>query len=216
MGHNHFNNLLDWTTQGKYVRAYASNAVYEGWVADTHKNKNSIILHGAKEVSRDHDRDVGSVFLRTCNTIEVLKPQKKIEFVDLDAVEQYPGYDIDFEPGQDMVRRLYRNRSAGSFPVVTADKKIIINGHKRIAAAKLAGLERHAVEVIDVTPREAQELFELAHPGHDDTNDTTSDTEAPRPATGGQRLNTPARSYHQQNHTALMSDPSTEDRGSPL
>jgi ParB family chromosome partitioning protein len=196
MAHDHFNNLLDWTVQAKYVRVYAANAVYEGWAADVHKNKNSIILHGATEVSRDHDRDIGSVYLRTCNTIEVLKPQKEIAFVDLDEVEKYPGYDIEFEPSLDMVRTAYRNRSTGSFPVVTADRKIIINGHKRIAAAKLAGLERHAVEVIDVTPLEAQELFELAHPDHD-RDDATSETETSQP-TDGQRLNTPDRSHHQQ------------------
>lgn len=195
--HNHFNNLLDWTVQAKYVRVYAANAVYEGWAADVHKNKNSIILHGATEVSRDHDRDVGSVYLRTCNTIEVLKPQKQIAFVELDELKQYPGYDIDFEPSHDMVRSAYRNRSTGSFPVVTADQKIIINGHKRIAAAKLAGLERHPAEVIDVTPREAQELFELAHPDHD-SDPAPDGSEDNQPAAGDQRLNTPHRSYHRR------------------
>lgn len=54
----------------------------------------------------------------------------------------------DFTPRDDVMRRCYRNQFAESFPVVTTDG-VIINGHKRITAAKIVGFERHPVEIIE-------------------------------------------------------------------
>lgn len=189
---NPFNDRLDWAIQGKYVRAYGNNAVYEGWCEMMHHNKNSLILHDAEEINRG--KDVGSVFIRMCDTVEVLKPSKNIEWVALDDLEPYPGYDLDFEPDEDVVRRCSRNRSAGAYPVVTAEEGLIINGHKRVEAAKAAGLDRHAVEVIDVTPKQAQELFEMAHP---DATLTEGQSDSSTAGTNGRRLGSPATGYHQ-------------------
>lgn len=191
---NPFNDQIDWAIQGKLVRAYSNNAAYEGWAVMMHHSKNSIILHDATEINRDHD--VGTVFMRVCDTVEVLKPRKLIEWREVAELEPYPGYDIDFEPEERMIRRAHRNKSTGAFPVVT-DDGLILNGHKRLAACKKAGLERHAVEVVDVTPKQARELFELAHPESELSENSPNEQQEPPSSTTGRRIGGRVRSYHQ-------------------
>jgi ParB family chromosome partitioning protein len=54
----------------------------------------------------------------------------------------------------------------------------IINGHKRIKAARVAGLDHHPVEVIDVTDDQAAELFAVAHRSQlNNTSDGANDSE---------------------------------------
>lgn len=91
-------------------------------------------------------------------------------------MQPYPDHDLDFEPKDRIIRSCYRNQYAKSFPVVREDGTII-NGHKRIEAARVAGLERHPVEVIDVTDEQAAELFAVAHRSQleDSDEEVTSD-----------------------------------------
>jgi hypothetical protein len=53
-----------------------------------------------------------------------------------------------------------------------------LNGHKRVAAARVAGLDSHAVEVVSVSDEVADELLALAHPEHtnSDANEAGGDS----------------------------------------
>jgi ParB family chromosome partitioning protein len=151
---------LDWALQGKYARVDSGSKEYEGWVEIVHHNRGSVILHDA--VNARTDESLGSVYVRVIETAEVVKPKKRVEYRSLDKLRPNPDHDGEFTPDPDIIRRCYRNQYAGSFPVVREDGTII-NGHKRIAAARAAGMEAHPVEVVDVEDDVAAELFQLAH-----------------------------------------------------
>lgn len=159
MADNPFHDTLDWALQGKYARVVERNRTYEGWIERVHHNRGSVVMH---DVTVNDTETFGSVFIRTPDIVEILKPKKRIEWRDLDELQAFPNHDLDFTPSDNIIRACYRNKYAKSFPVVR-ENGTIINGHKRIEAARVAGLERHPVEIIDVTDEQAEELFTVAH-----------------------------------------------------
>jgi ParB family chromosome partitioning protein len=171
---NPFNQSLDWALQGKYARVDSGEQEYEGWIEIVHHNRGSIILHDA--VNTTTGEELGSVFVRVADSVEVLKPRRNIEYRQLDELKAHPEHDGDFEVDPNVVRRCYRNQYAGSFPVVRGDGTII-NGHKRVAAARAAGMEAHPVEVIDVDDEVAGELLRLAHSDEEDSDDDSDEDE---------------------------------------
>ena len=174
MSNNPFHDTLDWALQGKYARVVAEGRTYEGWVERVHHSRGSVVMHN---VTVDDTEELGSVFVRTPDIVEVIKPKKRIEWRSVDELRPFPDHDLDFEPKDDIIQACYRNQYAKSFPVVREDGTII-NGHKRIKAARVAGLDHHPVEVIDVTNEQAAELFAVAHRSQleetaDDENQST-------------------------------------------
>ena len=130
-------------------------------------------MHSA--VNTATGEELGSVFVRVAEVVEVLKPKRRIEYRYLDELHPHPEYDIEFTPDEDVIQRCYRNQYAGSFPVVREDGTII-NGHKRVAAARAAGLEGHPVEVINVSDEVAVELLQIAHPESEDGGEEEDDS----------------------------------------
>ena len=192
MGRNPFNNELEWAVLGKYLRVYDGERTYEGWGVRMHHDKYSILLHSATNTTTGEQ--LGTVFVRDCEAFEVLRQRKHVEWRELDDLQPYPGYDFPFTPTDNMIRRCYRNNSAGGFPVVREDGTII-NGHKRLRAAEVAGLDGHPVEVLNVTDEQAEELFRVAHrreiQQQEQEEGTTISTES------GQRIDgTRRRGYH--------------------
>ena len=178
MTSNPFHDSMDRALQGKYARVVTEGRTYEGWVERVHHSRGSVVMH---TVTVDDTEELGSVFIRTPDIVEVIKPQKRVEWRDVDELQPFPDHDLDFEPKDDIIRSCYRNQYAKSFPVVRQDGTII-NGHKRIKAARVAGLDRHPVEVIDVTDEQAAELFAVAHRSQlentsDDANEPEDDQE---------------------------------------
>lgn len=172
MSGNPFNQTLDWALQGKYVRVRDEGRVYEGWLERVHHARGSVVLH---DTTTDQDEELGGVFIRDPGTVEVLYPKKRVEYRHLEELTPFVEHPRDFEPKDAVIRSCYRNQYAGSFPVVRESGEII-NGHKRVEAAKIAGLERHPVEVIDVTDEQALELYRVAHRQHQHTDDDTDES----------------------------------------
>lgn len=174
MTNNPFHDTLDWALQGKYARVFGDGRTYEGWIERVHHNRGSVVMHN---VTVDDTEELGSVFIRTPDIVEVIKPKKRIEWREVNDLSPFPDHDLEFEPKDDIIRACYRNQYAKSFPVIRKDGTII-NGHKRIKAARVAGLDRHPVEVIDVTDEQATELFAVAHRGQlEHTADAANTTE---------------------------------------
>lgn len=182
MTNNPFNRSLDWALQGKYVRVSDGGNTYEGWLERVHHDRGSVILHDA---TTDEGEQFGSVFIRSPGRVSVLRPRKRIEYRRLDQLTPFSEHPRDFEPKDRVIRSCYRNQYAGSFPVIRESGEII-NGHKRVEAAKIAGLEHHPVEVVNVTDEQARELYRVAHRGHehehtedtdDEETDSTGDTD---------------------------------------
>lgn len=190
MSNNPFNHVLDRTFQGQHVRVSDGDSIYEGYVDRIHHNKGSVVLHNALQVRPRPEEKVGSVYLRTVESMHVTTRQKRIQVVDIDLIDDFPAYDHDFEVVDWHMRSAVRNGFTGSFPLVremwnaTKRRYQILNGHKRIEACRRVGLQNHAVEVIRCSDEEADELFGLAHRSHHaeesstDTDDTqTEDTD---------------------------------------
>lgn len=192
---NPFNDELDWALRGKLVRVHTSHRVYDGWVERVHHQRGSIILHDCEVMNRLEDHKLsdpkrrGSVFIRNPEEVEVKRPRKEIIFPNLELIMDSPYIDHDFEVADDHMQSAYRNRFTGSFPVVrelepdhprydTNDRYELINGHKRIAAAREAGLLRHPCESIRVDDETAKELVALAH----------SETEVSEPSADGESI----------------------------
>jgi ParB family chromosome partitioning protein len=168
MSHNPFNRSLDWALRGKYARVHDGGRTYEGWVERIHHGRGSVILH---DVTTDEGEHLASVFVRSPGTITALEVGKQIEYRRLDDLQAFPEHPQAFDPADDVIRRCARNKYAGSFPVVRENGEIL-NGHKRVAAARRAGLESHPVEVLDVTDEQAHELYRIAHRSHEESDST--------------------------------------------
>jgi hypothetical protein len=160
---NPFNQTLDWALQGKYVRLTADGVKYEGWVERVHHGRGSVVLHSVTKLATGEN--LGSLFVRNPGVVEVIKPRRRIEYRRLEELSEHPDHEGDYTPDEQVIRRCWRNQYAGSFPVVREDGTIL-NGHKRVAAARVAGLDSHAVEVVSVSDEVADELLALAHPEH--------------------------------------------------
>jgi ParB family chromosome partitioning protein len=157
---NPFYLSLDAGLRGKRCRVETDDHTYVGWVERVHHGKGSVVLFDA--VDEETGDQLGAVFVRNPGVVVALTPSKNIEYrrvVDLEPHHEYPG---GVTPKDDVVRACRRQGYAGSLPVVRTDGTIL-NGHKRVRAAEVAGLNRHPVEVVDVTDEQARELFAIAH-----------------------------------------------------
>jgi ParB family chromosome partitioning protein len=186
---NPFNDRLDWALQGKYVEVLTDEYVYRGWVEMVHHQRGSLVMHDCerrvhpKHTDEDwpHQRkkeweNVGSTFIRTPNHVTCLKREqsKNISFINPEICVPYDEHALDFEPTDHHMRLAHRNHYTGGFPVVRElyeeDEQYdinqrfqILNGHKRVEAARRVGLQMHPMEVVHVTDEQAEQLFKIAH-----------------------------------------------------
>jgi ParB-like nuclease domain. len=171
MTSNPFNRSPDWALRGKYARVRDAGRTYEGWIERIHHSRGSVILHDVTTGDGEH---LASVFVRSPGTITALEVGKQIQYRRLDDLQPFPEHPQMFEPDDDVIRRCARNKYAGSFPVVRENGEIL-NGHKRVTAARRAGLESHPVEVVSVTDEQARELYQIAHRSHEADSDKHGD-----------------------------------------
>jgi ParB family chromosome partitioning protein len=160
MTKNPFNDSLDTGLRGKRARVETDSGTFVGWIERVHHSRGSVILFDATE--QDTGDELGAVYVRTPDVVVALTPSKRIENRRLADLDPHPEYHGGVVPKDDVVRACRRAGYAGSFPVVRTDGTIL-NGHKRVRAAEVAGLDRHPVEVVDVTDDQAAELFAIAH-----------------------------------------------------
>ena len=170
-----FTDTVDETLRGKYVRVHSDVGVFEGWAYKIAPDGGSIVLHDVTNTTTEDS--IGSVFLRSCAAVEVLRPTKHIEFVTISDLTPYPQYEPTAPPAPETIRMAYRNQFPGEFPVVR-ENATILTGHEYVAAAEVAGLERIPVEVLAVSDKQAAELFRLAHDEQEINTVRASDTES--------------------------------------
>lgn len=206
MSENPFHNTLDTVLRGKRVRVATDAGTFVGWVERVNHSRGSVVLFDAE--NEDTGEELGAVYVRNPNVVVALTPSKRIEYRRLDELEPHHEYPGGVTPDDDVVRACRRAGYAGSFPVVRTDGTIL-NGHKRVRAAEVAGLEHHPVEVVDVTDEQARELFAIAH------RELAVDAKpnalegltfvftgelSPRPRDGGDRRREPRRRDWRESH----------------
>jgi NAD-dependent DNA ligase (contains BRCT domain type II) len=160
MSRNPFNKTLDTSLRGKRARVETDTGTFVGWVERVHHSRGSVVLFDATD--QDTGDDLGAVYVRTPDVVVALTPSKRIDYRRVDNLTPHPEYPGGVDPKDKVVRACRRDGYAGSFPVVRTDGTIL-NGHKRVLAASVAGLDHHPVEVVDVTDDQARELFKIAH-----------------------------------------------------
>lgn len=170
-----FTDTVDETLRGKYVRVHSDVGVHEGWADRIAPDRGSIVLRDAANITAEES--VGSVFLRSSEAVEVLRPAKRIQFSGLADLDPYPHYESADSPNSEIVHQTRENQFPGEFPVVR-ENGTILNGHEYVAAAERAGLDRIPVEVIAVTDKQAAELFQLAHDDQEVSTAGGKDTES--------------------------------------
>jgi hypothetical protein len=186
-----FADTAEQALRGKHVRVHSDVGIFEGWVDRIAPDRGSIILYDATNTTTEES--IGSIFLRTCEAVEVLRPAKRIEFCATTDLTPYPEYDTGERPAAELVRRACRNQSPGEFPLVR-ESGTVLNGYEYVAAADVAGLEHIPVEMIDVSDTQAAELFRLgddserAAPSED--GDSQSDADQPSTASNDTKSNT--------------------------
>jgi ParB family chromosome partitioning protein len=172
---NPFYTDLDRSFRGKVVRAENGRSTYRGVVSRINHNDSSVVLYDCE--TRDPDGEwthIGAAYLRTVDAMHVVhsaaKHRRRIHYPNIDEVSKSPFYPGEIgTPPDDHIRGAYRNGFTGSFPVCRmVDDEYgryyeLINGHKRLKACEIAGLEHHPVEVIECTDEEAKELVRIAH-----------------------------------------------------
>jgi len=190
---NPFFTELDWALRGKECIVVSnSGTVFRGTVNRLDHSRGSVLLHDASiEQSGDagtlRAAEIGSVFVRNVQSAMVAHDNKSgvknIVFPRVDDIQPHKEYIASFaevELVDDHMRSAYRNQFTGSFPVVrkvtrtvadgpgesigeAVEQFELINGHKRIAACRAVGLQRHPCELIECTDEQASELVALAH-----------------------------------------------------
>lgn len=171
MDEDSFSDTVDTTLRGKYVRVHSDVAAFEGWVNRIAPDRGSIVLYDATNTTTEES--IGSVFLRTCEAVEILRPTKRIKFCALTDLNPYPHYQRPDPPSPERIQLAHRNNFAGGFPVVR-ENGTILAGHKYVAAADAAGLEHIPAEIVAVSDEQAAELFRLAHDGDEINTDAAS------------------------------------------
>lgn len=175
---NPFNRTLDRSLRGKRVQVKGTDgAIFEGWLDRMHHQKGSAVLHDAVvihlpdvEVDDPKIQPSGPAYIRTVEWVRPVKRSgKRIVDAEIGVIYPSPYYDAEFEVADGHVRSAYRDGFTGSFPVARETSKglELINGHKRIAACRDAGIVSHPVELIDVDDETAKELVALAHSPED-------------------------------------------------
>lgn len=151
-----FDDALTEELEGSYVyAASADGREYQGWVQTIHPKYQHVILRDAENLK--HGRDAGRVFVRQVDAVEELEPGLPIQRVALDDIEPAPYHVRDLDPSKKQNRYFVaetRSRGfTGSYPVVRphpdGDGYQIVEGHRRIWAAREAGLGAHPVEIDD-------------------------------------------------------------------
>jgi len=173
MTSNPFNRSLDNALKGTLARVADGNRTYTGWIERVHHGRGSVLLH---DVETTDGEELDCVFVRSPGTIAVLSRGKTIADWPLAELHSFALHDSDFTLTDDFITECARRKFAGSFPLVR-DDGTIIDGHKRVAAARRAGLASHPVEVMTLTDEQAEELYRLAHPDTDPDEDTNQPTQ---------------------------------------
>ena len=161
---------IDFTIDGSRLRVHGDKYSYEGW-GQINASERSLRLYDAQ---RDDGEQFDTVFVHNPNVVERLDDAHSIELLKPEVLQPSP-YDVretdlrEADPSRVPPKRhknIYRHQKLFSYPVAnrTVDgKHVLIAGHRRVAAAKHAGLEQIPIRVVEVSKWKATQMFVHEH-----------------------------------------------------
>jgi len=169
---NPFHDALDENLRGQRVRAVSeTGSVYEGIVERVHHHDRDILLRGAEQ---PNGNVLGPVWVPAAQTVEVLNPERRVETVAVDDVQDGPFAAREFEREENLgyINQVREREFVGSFPVVRerGDGYEVVEGHKRFWVCREAGLDRHPVIVENVDDWGLLQRFVEDHIPESDSN----------------------------------------------
>ena len=189
MAGNPFHRELDDTFRGTRVRVHTSKHVYEGWVRLWHYNQPAIVIYDA---TRNDGEQIGAVTIDDPEIVERLDSRGTIEEVPVAAIADSP-YSVREPDDADHKQFVKLTRERGhliTFPIVrpversggrdtngetaksTDQAYEVAVGHRRVAAARRAGLDTIAARLRDLDDWEAVEYFVDDHIPIPDANES--------------------------------------------
>ena len=156
---------LDADFRGTYVRVHTSAYTYEGWAREWHYDQHAILLYDAV---RDDGEEVGPVTINEPETVERIESGGPIREIAVDAIQPSPynAREYDNPDHQQFVKQTRERGHLLTFPAVrpiSDGEYETVGGHKRMEAARRAGLDEIAVRVLDLDEWEAARKFVDEH-----------------------------------------------------
>jgi hypothetical protein len=156
---------LDQKYRGTRVRVHTDDYTYEGWCRMFHYDQHAVLLY---DVERDDGEAVGPVTVSEPETIERIEPGGPIRKIDVDAIQRspYDAREYDDPDHQEFVKETRERGHLLTFPAVRPlpDSGFeTVGGHRRMEAARRAGLKELPVRVLDLDDWGAAQQFVDEH-----------------------------------------------------
>ena len=162
---------LDHDYRGTRVRVHTSTHTYEGWARMWHYDQHAILLYDAV---RDDGEQIGPVTINEPETVERLDSKGPIREITVDAIRPspYSARDHDNPDHQQFAKQTRQRGHLLTFPDVrpltegeedSETEYETVGGHKRVEAARRAGLDTLPVRVLDLDDWEATRRFVDEH-----------------------------------------------------
>ena len=156
---------LDEEYRGTLVRVHTDEYTYEGWCRMFHYNQHAILLY---DVKRNDGEEVGPVTINEPETIERIETGAPIREIPVSAIRPSPynAREYDTPDHKTFVKDTRDRGHLLTFPAVrpTSDSGYeTVGGHKRMEAARRAGLDDVPVRVLDLDDWEATRKFVDEH-----------------------------------------------------
>ena len=165
MGKDPFYYRLDQEYRGTRVRVHTSSYSYEGWAREWHYDQHAILLYDAV---RDDGEQLGPVTIDEPETVERIERGGPIREIAIDAIHPspYSAREFDTPDHKEFVKQTRDRGHLLTFPAVRelpSGEYETVGGHKRLEAARRAGLDELAVRVLDLDEWEAARRFVDEH-----------------------------------------------------
>lgn len=160
--------------RGEFVRVVSNDGqVFQGWVEDLDDHRH-VLLRDAELVGDGSTGDRGTVVVAHADSIEEIEPESRVAPANLRNLQAAPWAtrELHIEDHRLFVDEVRRDGWASSYPVVrpldaTAQRGErlfeIVEGHKRVWAARQAGLQAHPVEIVGLGDASAAARFVADH-----------------------------------------------------
>ena len=156
---------LDQDYRGTLVRVHTADSTYTEWCRMFHYSQHAVLLY---DVTRDDGEEVGPVTISEPETIERIETDDQILEIPVEAIRPspYSAREFDTPDHQEFVKQTRERGHLLTFPAVrrVSDGEFeTVSGHKRMEAARRAGLEELPVRLLELDDWGAARRFVDEH-----------------------------------------------------
>lgn len=163
---NPFHQTVDDVLRGHRVHVIDQEGrQYEGVLDRRNHHDDQLLLRGATHPDED-DEDAGPLWIDDPVVVRGAASER-VEHVPLEEVHPSPYHAREFDAGDNAsyIQQVAAREYAGSLPIVrvVSDGMQVVDGHKRAWIAQQAGLQSHAMRVVDWDDWRAAQHYAASH-----------------------------------------------------